>query len=148
MPPNNHGSIALGGAPIAGQNQNQVGDGGPALSPQEANNPRVFNGGNQEVRQEVDNFEERANDPEGGEEFVQQLVDLSRLRGAFAGVGINLSDPGPAVNTPAGESLLEYDGLPYEAHKRSVSIKKPEVLNEWQQWCFSHSRGCVPGCPD
>ena len=117
----------------AGNNagQSQVGDGGPALSPEAANNPRVFNGGNQEVRQEVDNFEERANDPEGGEEFVQQLVDLSRLRGAFAGVGINLSDPGPAVNTPAGESLLEYDGLPYEAHKRSVSIKKPEVLGRF-----------------
>ena len=130
---NNGGSVNLGGntPPQGGQNQGQVGDGGPMLSPEEANNPRVFNGGNQEVRQEVDNFEERANDPEGGEEFVQQVADLSRLRGAFAGVGINLSDYEPAVNTPAGESLLDYDGMPYEAHKRSVSIRKPEVLGRF-----------------
>ena len=136
--PSRHGSISLPGARVnpqggggGGGGGAGVGGGSPALSPQEANNPRVFSGGNPEVREQVNDFQERAEDPDTGQEFIREVQDMSRLRGAFAGVGINLANPEPAVNTPAGQTLLEYDGLPYEAHKRSVSIKKPEVLGRF-----------------
>jgi hypothetical protein len=117
----------------AGGGQAGVGQGQPLVTQENANNARVFSGGNemQEVRDAVDQFEAFAADPETGREFVQQLLDLSALKGAIAGVGINIVEPEPAVNTPAGVSLLEYDGLPYEAHKRSVSIKKPEILGRF-----------------
>ena len=132
MSPRNSGAVRIpGGAPPQGGGQNQVGGGEPQVSPQAGNNPRVFNGGNQEVRQEVDNFEERANDPVTGRDFVREVINMNRLRGAFAGVGVNVAVPQPEVNTIAGQTLLDYDGMPYEAHKRSVSIKKPEILGRF-----------------
>jgi hypothetical protein len=124
---NNNAQVGGGGG------QAGVGQGQPLVTQQNANNARVFSGGNemQEVREQVGEFERQAEDPDTGEEFVQQVADLSRLRGAVAGVGIQLEAAEPAVNTPAGQTLLNYDGLPYEAHKRSVSIKKPEILGRF-----------------
>jgi len=45
--------------------------------------------------------------------------------------GIQVLTPQPEIDTPSGRSLLNYDGMPYSVHKRSVSVKKPEILGRF-----------------